>query len=479
VTLELLLAQSGDGRPVIETPLPTESLQQPPLPAPLPRSTHLYNMSADPDSLREQQWALVVPDNERGRRLEAILSPLCERRAEEQGRKVNIYRAPPGMDEDKAREFLDEKMHPASNTPRERARYLLLAGTPEDLSMELQEELTGEGSYLVGRLPFQHEDDYANYVEKVVARERDVERPRQARAVFLTAQDRSSATLSGHKFIVGPAARRCAKAREKGLFAANSLITEELPTGAKGRLLELVGAREPSLLFTLSHGVGGPASGWASPEAQWREQGNMVLGGGTVLAAEEVRQRAFLPGGVWFYFACFGAGTPVRSVFQPWMEQLVETGMISAQDLGRVERSRPLAARPFIAALPQAALANPQGPLAVIGHLDQAWICAFHNPRTGQSHADRLEEVLTSLVEGYRAGLALQTLSRFATRADRALRRQYQEDAVPESVGKSLSTDKEEERVRERAYLWMERHDVTSYTLLGDPAVRLVDRPSR
>ena len=189
MTLQLLLAQAGDGRPVIETSLTPESLLEAPLPKPLPSPTHLYNMSAEPDSLREQRWALVVPDNERGRRLEAILAPLCERRAEEQGRKVNVYRAQPGMDAAQAREFVDEEIYPTSRSSREHARYVLIAGTPEELPMELQEELTGDGSCFVGRLPFEREDDYTAYVEKVVAREREVARPRKARAVFLTAQD--------------------------------------------------------------------------------------------------------------------------------------------------------------------------------------------------------------------------------------------------------------------------------------------------
>ncbi|WP_240486595.1 hypothetical protein [Hyalangium minutum] len=450
---------------------------------PLPKPTHLYNLSADPNSLEEQRWALVVPDNERGRRLEAILSPLCKRRAEEQRRSVDIYRAPPGMNEKEARKFLADTMYPTSRSSREHASYVLLAGTPEDLSMELQEELTGEGVTLVGRLPFEREDDYAAYVEKVLTRERDAARPQQARAVFLTAQDMSPPVLSGHRFVVAPAAQRCSEARDKGYFPASSLTVEQLPAGAKEKLLELVRAPEPGLLFTLSHGVGAPTSGWVSPEAQRREQGNMWFGQGTALTADEVRQKEFLPGGIWFYFACFGAGTPTRSVFRPWMEQLVQTSVMSQWVLERVDRSRPLDARPFIAALPQAALANPKGPLAVIGHLDMAWICAFHNPRNGETHTHRLEDVLTTMVEGSRVGLALHSLSRFASKADRELRKYHQETAAAGSSGQSLSGEIDEEqakeRTTERAHLWMERHDLTSYTLLGDPAVRLVDRLSR
>ena len=474
MTLHLLLARAGDGHPVIDTPLPAESVLGAPLPRALPKPTHLYNLAAEPDSLREQRWALVVPDNERGRRLESILAPLCKLREDQQGAKVAVYRAPVGLDTDKAREFLEETVRPPSRLVREHARYVLLAGGPEDLSLTLQEELTNDGSSFVGRLAFDREDDYAAYVAKVVAREGGAARSQKARAMFLSVQDTSAPVRIGREFIVEPAVRRCTEARKRGYFPASGVLREELPQGSTERLLELAGGPEPSLLFSLSHGVGGPPSGWTSMEAQRRRQGNMWLGAGAELTSEDVSGRAFLPGGVWFYFACFGAGTPTLSVYQPWMEQLVKDRLMSQRELEGVLHSRPLDGRPFIAALPQAALANPEGPLAVIAHLDLAWILAFHNPRTGQTSVHRLEAVLASLVEGYRVGLALHTLSHSAGQVEAALRRQYQADAEARSAGRTPSTDP-----TEQAQLWMERHDVTSYVLLGDPAVRLVDRASR
>lgn len=108
----------------------------------------------------------------------------------------------------------------------------------------------------------------------------------------------------------------------------------------------------------------------------------------------------------------------------------------------------------------------------VVGPMDLAWICPFHDPVNGQTHVYRLEEVFTKLLEGRRAGLALHTMSRFAGRADSYLRKNYQ--AVVEGAGRPSLR-----RLAERAYLWMARHDSMSYGLLGDPAVRLVDRPSR
>ncbi|MFP2925388.1 hypothetical protein ACLESO_09245 [Pyxidicoccus sp. 3LG] len=474
MTLWLLLAKEGDGRPVIETPLLAELPQGTPIPPSLPKPTHLYHAAAEADSLREQRWALVVSDDARGRRLESLLAPLCMRRSEEQGRRVAVHRAPPGLDMEGARRFVEEEVHPETRSRREHARYLLLAGGLESLSLELQEVLTGDGTSIVGRLAFECEEDYAAYAAKVVARERSAVRARKARAVFLSVQDESPQVRGGQEFIVRPAVQRFRAARRKGDIPASDIVSEMLPEGDVGRLLELAGEQEPSLLFSLSHGIGGSDKGWESAAAQRRSQGNMGLGAGIELTAEDARRRTFLPGGVWFYFACFGAGTPAMSVYQPWMERLVQARRMGAKELAGVHRSRPVDGAPFMAALPQAALANPEGPLAVIAHLDMAWVYAFHNARTGQSYTHRLEGTLESLMEGYRAGLALHSLTQAAWQVDGALRSQYVADDEARRAGREPST-----HPAERAHLWMERHDVTSYVLLGDPAVRLVDRPSR
>jgi hypothetical protein len=224
------------------------------------------------------------------------------------------------------------------------------------------------------------------------------------------------------------------------------------------------------VLFTLSHGLGAPLSGWSRAEQQREWQGNMCLGAGSALTAEDLRHRAFMPGGVWFYFACFGAGSPRGSVYLPWLERLVRENRMRADILDNVLRTRPVDGQPFMAALPQAALANPRGPLAVISHMDLAWTSGFHNSRTGQSHAQRFEGAVASLVRGHRAGVALNSLTRSAWLADSSLRRQYQADEEARRSHQEPPT-----QASDRAALWMERHDLTRYVLLGDPAARVLD----
>lgn len=470
MTLHLLLAQAGEHHPSVTQPISEESVLQAPVPAPLPKPDWLFDDSAAPDSLQKQRWALVVPAGERGKRLLSILAPLRELRAEQQGAPVDVYEAPPGQDADAAHEFRARTVHPSSKPMREQARYLLLAGGPEVLSQELHEELAGDGSCYVGRLAFEKDEDYEAYVAKVVARERRPPEARRARAVVLCVRDGTSPTKTGHEYLVAPMARRLRDERKLGHFPASELVEAVLTDGSSQRLLELAQQPEPGLFFTLSHGVGAPGAGWSSAEEQRRRQGCMVLGRHEELTPDDVGRRVFMPGGIWFSFACFSAGTPTGSVYQPWMEHLIQQRAMAPQELESVQRSRPVDARPFVAALPQAALANPRGPLAVIGHVDLAWTFSFHDAFTGRSHVYRFEGALSSLVQGHRAGVALNMLARFARQADAALRRQYQAEEEARLASRPTAPAS-----GDRAYLWMERHDLTRYVLLGDPAVRLVE----
>ncbi len=467
MTLHLLLSPAGGGRGVLT--VPDASVLSEPAPPPLPKPDWLFDDAAEPDSLPRQRWALVVPAGERGRRLRSIFKPLCELRSEQQGEPVDVYEAPPWLDAPRALEYRAREIHPASRPMRKQARYLLLAGGPDVLSQELHEELAGDGSCYVGRLAFERDEDYAAYVEKVVARERRPPAAHKPRAVLLSVRDGTPPTETGQEFLVTPMAGRLRQERKRGHFPASELVEETLGDGSAQRLLDLAGHPEPGVLFTLGHGVGAPLEGWRGVEEQRRRQGSLVLGHDTELSAAEVGQRAFMPGGIWFSFSCFSAGTPLGSVYLPWMQRLIDRGELERERLESVHFSRPRDVRPFVAALPQAALANPQGPLAVIGHVDLAWTYSFLDVLTGRSHVYRFEGALTSLVQGHRAGVALSMLARFARQADAALRRKYQADEEAQRSGRTMAPE-----AFDRAYLWMERHDLTRYVLLGDPAVRFV-----
>jgi hypothetical protein len=234
-------------------------------------------------------------------------------------------------------------------------------------------------------------------------------------------------------------------------------------------LLRVAGPTRAGVLLSLSHGVGPPAHGWASAEEQRAWQGALVLTPQQVLTADMLRSTPFLPGGMWFCLACFGAATSDRSLFAPWLSQLSQQPPYARQ-LEPVLKSLPRAGgRPFVAALPQAALANPQGPLAVIGHSDLSWMYGFTDPDpVYRSRASRIASVLEVLANGSRAGVALDSLMRFYREANDTLMGDYQarQDALVDELPDPIEP-------RKHGYRWMLRNDLRGYVLLGDPAVRL------
>ncbi|HLL54387.1 MAG TPA: helix-turn-helix domain-containing protein [Myxococcaceae bacterium] len=465
--LELLLAHAGDGTPVLESPLPLDAGRRDP-PARLAEpSAHLADPSGDPDVLSSQRWVLVVPEGPRGERLRALLDPLWQLRSEQQGRPADVLTLPAGADAEALRRFRDTKLWPAGRRAREQPRYVLLAGDPDVLPLELHETLAGDGFGFVGRLAFDDEEDYGAYAAKVVEYEKHPGPERRARSLFLAVRDGTVATKVGADLLMEPASVTCEEERQRGHLPANEVIFADGPGDPGSELLRLAVSPGAGVLLSLSHGVGAPRTGWASAEEQRLRQGALSLGDGAELTPRDVGEQPFMPGGAWFAFACYSAGTPKRSPYLPWLELL-------AQEEGRkcvhpVLAARPLDGRPFIAKIAQAALANPRGPVAFIGHLDLAWSTSFYDEATGRLYADRFVQVIAGLVKGRRVGPSLHGLTRFAQQVDVELRDRYQRAA---EAGAGVA-DATTETLR-LAQLWMMRHDLASYVVLGDPAGRLV-----
>jgi hypothetical protein len=197
---------------------------------------------------------------------------------------------------------------------------------------------------------------------------------------------------------------------------------------------------------------------------------------GDRLTAPDVAARPFLPGGVWFFFACYGAGTPARSAYFPWLDRLHRLGL--GGSAGRVLDALPKPGEsPFVAALPAAALANPSGPLGVVGHVDLAWSWGFLDydfsaaSAASRSRAERFQGILRAFVEGHRLGVAHHELARFFRSVSTELSTLYDEDV---RLGPAAEGNAEQTRRKARlAGLWMQRQDLYAYVLLGDPAARL------
>lgn len=454
MSVELLMARGGDGAPVLPQGLDPRTLLGAPLPGQGERSKWLWDTNRDPNELPLQRWGLVAPEGPEGDRLLALVEPLRrQRQAAQGGAPVRVYRIPsprrakldgPCAARWKKFVFQDEAV-PESSLPR----YLLLLGDLDQIPLEFQQVLSTDA--FVGRLTFPSDEGYEAYVAKVLRWEREPSREESARVLFYTARDGTSATETGYKWLMRPSAAACQERQQEGDFPEARILELSGEGSASTRELRDQAAQPgPGILLSMTHGL-------RATKDLRALQGALALPGGQFLTAADVRSGAFLPGGIWFCFACFSAGTPAHSGYAPWLRAL------RVPDLDALSTPLPEGERPFIAALPQAALANPEGPLAVIGHVDLAWSYSFNDQ--GRRTISRYLGVLKALAEGGRAGVALQALLRYLNQTNVELTILYnnqgmdglQRPPTPESW----------------AALWMLQQDLSHFILLGDPAVRL------
>lgn len=467
MSLELLLAHADDGQPVLPAGLPMEALHLPSKPEPLDLPERLWDASGDHDRLPRQRWGLVVPQGPQGQQLLARVRRLREHReAQQGGRPAQVYYVPPSMDGVSAANWKRTVFRDESVSELERPRYLLLLGDLDQVSLELQQELGTDA--FVGRLTFPTDEGYDSYIDKVLRWEATAVRTHRPRVLFYTAQDGSRATLRGREMLIEPGVSDCrSRMTDEGrpLVEVHDIIGDA--GDPLGELLACAAEPGPAVLFSLSHGAGAPHGGWPSFAQQRALQGALVLPGGQLLTAADVASRPFLPGGVWFCFACFSAGTPAPSSYTPWLRDLASTDSEAARVLaGTLPRQGD---RPFIAALPQTVLANPEGPLAVMGHVDLAWSSGFNDH--GRGMPSRFLGVVQALLESRRAGAAIHTLLRFFGEANSALAVLYLREALEREARKPCSV-----APQDKAVLWVRRQDLASYVLLGDPAARLALR---
>ncbi|HEX5753151.1 MAG TPA: hypothetical protein VFZ09_43525 [Archangium sp.] len=470
--LELLLAHADDHRPVLESGLPDASLGQAPASAQRSQtSTHLWDPGGDPNDMAAQRWAVIAPEGPVGDRLLALVAPLRQWREQQQGAPARCFRVAPGLGGPDAVRWKNTVLRDESLSEREWPRYLLILGDLEQVSLEFQQGLGGD--VFVGRLAFRDERGLSAYVDKVLRWERAPSRESRARSLFFTAHDGSAATRVGYQQLVLPSLQACRARQQRGELNADLQEIGGPEDWSAQHLLDQAAMSRPGVLLSVSHGLGAPRKGWSSVSEQRALQGAMSLGR-ELLRAEDVASRPFLPGGFWVYLACFGGGTPQSSPYFHWLRRLQDAGARMGSPEA-VLASLPKAGEPpFIAALPQAALANPEGPLALIAHVDLAWSYGFSDvDAQTRGRASRFLGLLRELVEGRRAGVGLSALLRFASEANLELT--LLEDGAESDRAAGRTT--EQDGVR-RGHLWMMRQDVSGYVLLGDPAVRLPLAPA-
>jgi hypothetical protein len=327
---------------------------------------------------------------------------------------------------------------PGAAFPERMPYYLLLVGSPEEISFAFQYQL--DVQYAVGRIHFDSPEEYARYSRSVVAAETSA--PRRARSAFFfgprNPNDPPTSSSSDH--LVAPLATGLARARPD--WTVRTTLRDEATKACLSDVFE--GEERPALLFTAGHGL---CFRMEDPR-QLPLQGSLVCqdwpGPGQPICenhyfqADDLSSKAQVAGLIAFHFSCYGIGTPHRDDF---LEPVGE---------------REIAPRPFLSRLAQRLLAHPAGgALAVIGHVDRAWGWSFFGAETG--HRGVFENAFKRLLGGAPLGHAMEYFSWCYTELASDL-----DDEIRRNEG--------DQRL---ASLWTHRNDVRNYAVLGDPAVRL------
>lgn len=472
--LQLLLASAEDHRPVLEEGLAAEATRDAPKPERLPGRIEVPTWErpdAAPNDLSAQRWGVIAPEGALGDALLQAIAPLIEHRGKEQGAPVKTYRVPPDMSAAAAVQWRETVLQAEAVPEEERPWYLMVLGDLHHVSIELQQVLA-QGA-CVGRLHVGHPsgepdlEGYAAYAKKVLAHEQRTPEEETPSLLLYTARDGTAATSVGHELLVEP----CLETMRTRWKAKRPTLDPRLipyESTSPEALLRAAGEARAGVMLSVTHGLGRPRKGWTSPEEQRATQGALLVGPDLTLTGDLLRRTPFLPGGMWFCVACFGVATPAKSAFHVWLSQLAKAGAYSGRPESVLSKLPGPGERPFLAALPQALLANEQGPLAIIGHSDLAWTLSFTDEGSSGSRASRILSVLEVLANGSRAGVALAALMRAYQAVSESLMAGYQarEDAL--LYGTPDPTDP----VRHGS-LWLLRNDLRGYLLLGDPAARL------
>ncbi len=465
---ELLLADADDGTPTLQDGFDSATAGES-KPDDDPDVPFDFWGPGDQNDLDEQRWGVIVPRGKRGDDMLAAIKPLIEyRKAEQEGVEPRVYRVPPNMSLEEASLWRRTEFDRVDESKDDLPRYQLILGDLHEVSTAIQ-EVQGLDGY-VGRLAFDALDDYAAYAQKAIESERQ-QKAEAARSLFYTVHDGTAATRVGHQSMVEPSVRLANEAREKGTFITSDLqMFGRTSDPVPDELFEQTAGPDPAVLMSVSHGAGAPRNGWASDEAQRAAQGAMSFGREGKLLAEEFKDISFLPFGFWLMFACFGAGTPADSKFRHWLDLLRKARAYPGRPEAVLKSLPTQSGRPFISAHAKVCLANPRGPLAIVGHLDLAWSYSFQDLDTGKGvkRPARFLRVLDSVLKGDRYGLSICDLQEASGQANKQLLDTYDSErrAKVEKTNYAVNP-------AQRGHLWMMRQDLAGYVLLGDPAARL------
>jgi hypothetical protein len=427
----------------------------------LKRPFHGLPDDIDPIDLASAGWAVVLPTETPDEVRQAIEQLVAHRRVHTRipADRCRIVDYEPGQSLTDWLRSLG--VHLADVEPTTLPYYVVLIGGPEIISFEFQSLL--DVNYAVGRIAFDRAEQYRRYIEGLIAYETSRSVPNAREVLYWGPRnpaDRAT-ELSADCLIrplyhgipaTGDQPAMPAVAEQRG-FRARCLGD---PDATRANLLEPLHAgrpaSRPAFLFTASHGLEWPNG----HENQAAQQGALICQDWPrpgvppraehCVCATDIGDDAHLDGLVAFLFACHGAGTPAYNQF------------LANHAKGLV----PIAARPFVAALPQRLLSHPNGPaLAVFGHVERAWGYSIL-PRGLGSRLRPFRNLISRILKGEPVGHATKDFSDRFTTASAQL-----------NLLNDPSFPGARPPASELAAIWIECNDARNYVLLGDPAARL------
>ena len=399
------------------------------------------------DDPRQAGWGLLVHVDEADAMKEHLAALIAHRNG-----RVLLYRG------ESVREWREKHQADAIN-PDRFPHYVLIAGSPTKVPYELQFSL--DILQAVGRIAFDAPDDYARYAQSVIDQETGQTRPPGKRAVFFAPRHPGDyPTAQSSQRLVRPIRKLLPESVPAELVFDDLIGNEATKTNLLTALSPDEMGRTPALLFSAGHGAAVEATNPNQPTLQ----GSMICQDHVFpltpqqrqgfVSGHDVAEGACLPGGIHFLFACYGAGTRARSDFIRYVPTKA-----SRQQLASTQSNED-----FVAYLPKALLSAPQGgALAVVGHVDPAWVHSFTSRVTGKRRIIHFGFALARLLRGNPVGYAMTAFN------------QKYADLSTDLL--SLIEDQEEDGLQpdpvDFSDLWICRNDAQNYVIIGDPAACL------
>ncbi|MDB5657360.1 MAG: hypothetical protein JWQ94_4973, partial [Tardiphaga sp.] len=210
----------------------------------------------DANNLAQAGWGIIFAADA-GEDVRVALRPLLEMRKDQAKERYREYVGALGYQpNDSLRAWLgrpprEKGLGPAD--PDSVPFYLLIVGDPEAIPFRFQYEL--DVNYAVGRICFDHVDDYRAYAESVVNAE-NMQRRRAVsrRAMFYgTRNPDDEATGLSADYLILPLSQTIS-GKHADAWQVDTFIGD---TATKQRLHEtFTSGATPSLLFTATHGIG-------------------------------------------------------------------------------------------------------------------------------------------------------------------------------------------------------------------------------